>query len=177
MDSSGALWPLEWLESVTPILDRLGCRWVVAGAAAAAQYRIAPRYTTDLDLLVTWHPRIPTAFEEAGFAVRQIASPGEEPHLVIVTRDAERTDLIIAVVEYQALAIHRGEADRYLTAEDVIVHKLIAWRPRDRDDIASILAAGHRLDTAYISHWAAEWGVADRWEKATSVPGDAGRNA
>ncbi len=28
----------------------------------------------------------------------------------------------------------------------VIVHKLLAWRPRDRDDVASILAAGHDLD-------------------------------
>ncbi len=54
-----------------------------------------------------------------------------------------------------------------LTPEDVIVHKLIAWRPRDRDDIASILDAGLALDVTYIEHWASEWEVLDRWRAAT----------
>lgn len=51
-----------------------------------------------------------------------------------------------------------------LTVEDVIVHKLIAWRPRDRDDIRSILEAGVALDAAYLTRWIAEWELADRWQ-------------
>ncbi|MCC7076456.1 MAG: hypothetical protein IT198_04965 [Acidimicrobiia bacterium] len=47
------------------------------------------------------------------------------------------------------------------------MHKLIAWRPRDRDDIASILDAGLALDVTYIEHWASEWEVLDRWRAAT----------
>ncbi len=45
------------------------------------------------------------------------------------------------------------------------MHKLIAWRPRDRDDIASILSTGRSFDRAYIEHWAVEWDVLDRWEQ------------
>ena len=49
------------------------------------------------------------------------------------------------MVEYQRVALRRS-VDHVLTAEDVIVHKLIAWRLRDRDDIRSILeAAGAEL--------------------------------
>lgn len=164
LDSSSVPKPLEWLGSVTGELDRLGCRWVVAGAAAAVEYRLVPRYTTDLDLLVTWDSRIPEEFKKLGYDVRQIASSGESPHLVSLRRDDQRVDLIISVVPYQQLAIERGESGHVLTVEDVIIHKLIAWRPRDRDDIASILAVGHDIDLDYVDHWASEWDVSDRWD-------------
>ena len=73
--------------------------------------------------------------------------------------------LTVAIVDYQSVALDRA-TDHVLTAEDVIVHKLIAWRPRDRNDIASILDTGIELDDEYIRHWASEWDVADRWEQA-----------
>ena len=53
-----------------------------------------------------------------------------------------------------------------LTVEDVIVHKLIAWRAKDRDDLASILAANPVRDDDYIDTWAATWEVDDRWVRA-----------
>lgn len=156
--------PLEWLEVVATELDALQCRWVVAGAAAAIEYRIVPRLTTDLDVLTTWDSRIPERFEAVGFEVRSVASTGEGPHLIVLTRDDARVDLLVSVVPYQDLAIERGLGRKVLTPEDVIIHKLIAWRPRDRDDVASILAAGHELDWEYIDHWASEWDVYDRWD-------------
>ena len=53
-----------------------------------------------------------------------------------------------------------------LTVEDVIVHKLLADRARDRDDIASILATGRSFDEDYVRRWAAVWGVGERWTAA-----------
>jgi hypothetical protein len=50
--------------------------------------------------------------------------------------------------------------------EDVIIHKLLAWRSRDRDDIASIFAGGTELDEGYIDGWVDAWEVRDRWEEA-----------
>jgi hypothetical protein len=55
-----------------------------------------------------------------------------------------------------------------LTVEDVLVHKLIAWRARDRDDVRSILWTGLVFDRDYVDHWATEWMVEDRWREALS---------
>lgn len=72
-------------------------------------------------------------------------------------------EFLIAETEYQETALDRS-IDHVITPEDVVVHKLIAWRERDRDDIRSLLAnPGLDLDTGYIDDWAARWEVADRW--------------
>jgi hypothetical protein len=158
--------PLAWLAPVAEILDALDVEWVMAGAVAAHYYRDEQRFTTDLDFLVRWDDRLPDAFGAAGYDVTSMADRGEHPHLLLLRRGSERVDLIVAVVEYQQLAIDRGLDDRRLTVEDVIIHKLIAWRPRDRDDIASILAAAYEFDEAYLDRWVAEWQVEERWRKA-----------
>jgi hypothetical protein len=84
-------------------------------------------------------------------------------------RGNERVDFIIPTVAYQELAIDRARG-HVLTVEDVLIQKLLAWRARDRDDVRSILAAGHELDTAYIEEWTTFWDVSDRWREATGTP-------
>lgn len=158
--------PSDWLAGAAETLAGVTDRWVTAGALAAIVYRSTPRLTTDADLLVTWDGRLLEALEAAGYELRVIAEPGEHPHLLIHRGDRGRIDFIVATVDYQELAIDRGRERHVLTAEDVIVHKLIAWRPKDQGDVTSILAAGHVLDVGYIERWAAEWGVADRWRSA-----------
>jgi hypothetical protein len=74
-------------------------------------------------------------------------------------------DVIVAETDYQQIARARA-SDGHISVEDVIVHKLIAWRGRDQDGIRSILEAGHPLDRDYIARWAAGWEVSDRWAKA-----------
>ena len=32
-------------------------------------------------------------------------------------------------------------------------------------EVASILAAGHDLDTGYVERWAQDWEVSDRWDE------------
>lgn len=155
------------MKDIASRLDELDVPWVVAGAAAALRYRTEPRFTADLDLLVAWNDRIVRTFEADGYVVRTMADPDSDPHLVTLRRGSERVDLIVASVEYQHLALERGLGDHVLTVEDVIIHKLIAWRARDRDDIASILEARLDLDLDYIEHWAREWEVSDRWKSAT----------
>lgn len=135
------------------------------GALAALRYRQDPRLTTDLDLLVEPVDGLGDAFRAEGFEVREVADAGEPPHLLLVRGKGVRADLIVAVVEYQQIALDRA-IEGVLSVEDVIVHKLIAWRPRDRDDIASIFRAGHQLDESYIRLWADNWDVRDRWEEA-----------
>jgi hypothetical protein len=157
--------PSAWLAPVTAVLDRLGARWALIGALAALEYRSEPRLTTDLDLLVEPVDGLDDAFRAVGFDVRAIADPGDPAHLLLLRGNGIRADLLLVEVEYQRVALDRS-ARGVITAEDVIVHKLIAWRARDQDDILSILRSGRSLDEEYIEHWAGEWDVSDRWDEA-----------
>ena len=156
---------MAWLSPLRTVLDAAGARWTLIGALAALRYRDSPRLTTDIDLLADPVAGLAAAFEAAGFEAREIADAGEPPHMVVVRGGPLRADVLLASVEYQRVALTRA-VDHVLTVEDVIVHKLIAWRPRDQDDVLSILRAGHSLDEAYIEHWAAEWEVSSRWQEA-----------
>jgi hypothetical protein len=147
------------------LLSALGVDPVGIGALAALRYRSEPRATTDADFLVRSLDGVAEAATARGFSVRVIADEDGEPYVVFIRGDGVAVDVLRAETDYQRTAIDRA-ADGWLTVEDVIVHKLIAWRDKDRDDIASILLTDPTLDDAYIERWAAEWDVADRWTAA-----------
>lgn len=157
--------PADSCAEFTELLDELGVTHVVAGALAALRYRAEPRFTTDVDFLVRPRAGLADALRARGYDVETMSEPGEEPYLLFVRGGGTRVDLIVAETAYQDEAMDRAR-DGYLAPEDVIVHKLIAWRPRDRDDVSSILSTGIALDVQYIERWAEAWGVADRWDQA-----------
>ncbi|GAC1598315.1 MAG: hypothetical protein NVS3B21_23710 [Acidimicrobiales bacterium] len=156
---------MAWLSPLRSVLDAAGTRWALIGALAALRYRDSPRLTTDIDLLADPTEGLTAALEAAGFEAREIGDVGEPPHMIVVRGGPVRADILLACVEYQRVALRRAK-DHVLTVEDVIVHKLIAWRPRDQDDVLSILRAGHPFDESYIERWADEWEVTDRWRVA-----------
>ena len=45
----------------------------------------------------------------------------------------------------------------FATAEDVIVHKIFAGRPRDLEDVRSILLKNPDLDRTYVRKWLREF--------------------
>lgn len=155
--------------SVADIRRRLaasGIEAVVIGAVAAARYRATPRETTDVDFLARSLDGLAEAMLADGFTVHSVAEPDSgEPYAVFIRGKGLVVDVLLAETEYQRTAMDRA-VDGVITAEDVIIHKLLAWRPRDRDDIASILGHGHQLDVDYIESWADAWEVRDRWEAA-----------
>jgi len=157
--------PSASAEAAAEILDAAGVEWALIGGLAALRYRATPRLTVDADFLATYRPGLADVFRDAGYDVTESADPGEEPHLLAVRGKGDVIDVLFAVVEYQHVALRRA-VEHVLTPEDVIVHKLIAWRPRDRDDIASMLDAGLVLDERYIEEWAATWEVSERWLEA-----------
>ncbi len=152
--------------AVNALLEQLHASWTLIGAVAAASYRAAQRPTADVDYLVIWDQRLVPGLIDAGFDVRVFEDKGE-PHLIRAQRSDGRVDLVMATTEYQRIAVERA-IDHVLTVEDVFVHKLIAWRPRDQDDISSILSTRLAFDEEYVERWAREWGVEDRWREARS---------
>jgi hypothetical protein len=154
--------PSAWLASIAEIFDGLGIAWTLVGALAANQYRATPRFTTDLDALAEHDDRLVDRLRTAGYDVDVVADEGERPHLLRCHRGPESIDILLPTIEYQQTALARAR-DHVLSPEDVIIHKLIAWRLRDRDDIRSILEAGVPLDHDYLSQWIDAWQVDDRW--------------
>jgi hypothetical protein len=80
----------------------------------------------------------------------------------------------LAKTPYQATALERvrrldplalGFPLPYLSPEDVVIHKLLAYRFRDRDDLEELLRAGVTLDERYVERWCDEWEIRDRWEE------------
>ncbi len=166
--------PASWdsLDRFRARFRDLGLDPVVIGAFAALHYRLTQRETTDVDFLVARLADVVEVMEADGYSVTTMAEPGEEPYVVYIRGGDVSVDLLVAETDYQREAMRRA-VDGVLTVEDVIVHKLIAWRPRDRDDITSILAAGHEMDADYIERWAASWEVSERWAEArTGAPNE-----
>ena len=161
--------PADSCRQFAELLRELGVEPVVIGALAALRYRAEPRLTTDVDFLVPDSSGLADALEARGFDVDAHAEPGAAPHLLFVRGGGHKVDILAVETEYQAVAYERA-IDGYLAPEDVVVHKLLAWRPRDRDDVASILEAGVALDHEYIATWADAWNVSDRWIEARSRP-------
>lgn len=140
-------------------------RWALAGALAALRYRATERMTTDADLLIQSDEGVAEAFRSEGYDVIESADPGEPPHLLAVRGKGLRVDLLVARTPYQETALDRAVGN-VLTAEDVVIHKLLAWRARDRNDIDSILLSDTPLDEGYIREVARDWEVEDRWDDA-----------
>ena len=78
-----------------------------------------------------------------------------------------RVDLIFSTTTYEAEAISRaqpvevgGAVVPFATAEDLIIHKLFAGRPRDIEDAGGVVRRkGLELDWDYLSHWIADFAL------------------
>jgi predicted nucleotidyltransferase len=164
---------LDAVEALARVLAALGIRWVVIGAVAANVYRRQTRLTGDVDLLLadagTDVGNVETAFRASGWTVRRATPDGDV--LRMKHPAFGDVDLQLAGTDYQREAIQRSHVEQLspgiqaavLSVEDVIIHKLIAGRSRDIDDIESILESAVRIDETYLAHWAVIWEVTERW--------------
>jgi hypothetical protein len=129
--------------------------------------------TGDVDLLLadvgTDISALEVEFRRRGWQVRRATPDGDVLRMRHPTLGA--VDLQTAGTDYQREAIARAHPElleggfeaRVLSVEDVIIHKLIAGRPRDTGDLQSILEVDRTLDEEYIDRWTRIWDVSERW--------------
>ena len=106
------------------------------------------------------------------FAGQTRVLPSEEPKSKI------RVDFIFSFTPYESQAISRvkkvlvgGYSVKFASCEDVIIHKMVAGRAVDEEDVRSILAKNKdSLDRKYIRQWLSEFskiseneGIMDRF--------------
>ncbi len=157
--------PSDYVAQFRELLESLGAEPVGIGAFAALRYRLEPRTTTDVDFLVRRLDGVAEAAEALGLQCRVMKDPGGEPYVIFIRGEGVAVDVLRSETAYQDEAMRRA-IDGWLTVEDVIVHKLIAWRAKDQDDLASILATRPALDLEYIERWSEAWEVTARWQES-----------
>ena len=142
-------------------LESLGLQPVLIGALAAARYRLAPRSTTDVDFLVRRLGDLVEVMERDGLAVHAMAEPGEEPYVVFIrgagcgwTGSSPRP----ATSGKPSIAPSTVSSP----PRDVLVHKLLAWRPRRpprrRRTYRNVLATGQASGAGTgVAAWPGAW--------------------
>ena len=75
-----------------------------------------------------------------------------------------RIDFIFSFTPYETEAIKRakkimmlGQEICFASPEDVIIHKIFAGRPRDLEDVRTILLKNPEIDAKYIRSWLKEF--------------------
>ncbi len=158
---------LEAAWRIHEALAALGHRHALIGGLAV-QFWGLPRFTRDVDITVMvepgnereladvlverFVPRLPDAVD---FAVA---------HRVLLLRVDDSCDLDVSfgLPGYESDVMDRavsmdlgdGRCLPVVSAEDLLIHKLIAGRPRDREDARAILLRqGSRLDLNLVEHW------------------------
>lgn len=162
------------LNKIASALDKNHIPYMVIGGQAVLLYG-EPRLTKDIDVTL-------------GVGVDQLATMRaivKRLKLKYLTQDVDafvketmvlpvadpksgiRIDFIFSYSSYERQAIERarkialgGTIIKFASLEDLVIHKMIAERPRDIEDVESILLKNPQYDSRYIEKWLAEFDVA-----------------
>jgi predicted nucleotidyltransferase len=166
------------LEKIALALEERSIAYMLIGGQALLLYG-EPRLTKDIDITLGIGPerlnlilgmvkdiRFDVLVETPEkFVSQTLVLPCLEP------KSGIRVDFIFSFSPYERKAIKRarsvkiGKAEvRFALMEDLIIHKVIAGRPRDLEDVRSVLIKNTKVDVTYIRRWLKQF------EKTTSEP-------
>jgi len=161
------------LERIATALEGAGIPYMVIGGQAVLRYGEA-RLTRDIDLTlgvdVDRLADVLAVTRECGFEVLVDPEVFVRETLVLPCLDPGsgiRLDLLFSFTHYEREAIARAEPVlvgatqvRFATLEDLIIHKVIAGRPRDLEDVRGLLLKNPGVATAFIEGRLEEFALA-----------------
>ena len=154
------------LRTIALALDRKRIPYMIIGGQAVLLHG-EPRMTRDIDVTVgIGTEKIDQMLDALGsvglkplvdpddFTLRTMVLPCQDPKSHI------RVDFIFSFSPYERQAMERvrlvnmeGVDVKFASAEDLVIHKIFAGRPRDMEDVKSILIKNPEMDTPYIRRW------------------------
>lgn len=156
------------LAAIAKTFDLYRVPYMVIGGQAVLQYG-RPRLTEDIDITLGLDTTSLPVVQSAAAEIR-LTNRSRDPEEfarktnVLPLIDEEtgvKVDCIFSFTPYERQAIARsksvllaGHDVSFAAVEDVIIHKLVANRPRDIEDIVGILAqSGNSVDMEYLGAW------------------------
>ncbi len=159
------------LKKVSLQLKKYSIPYMVIGGQAVLLYG-EPRLTRDIDITLGVGVRELNKLKEtiSPLDLKILVERDEEfveRNMVLPTLDEKsgiRVDFIFSFSPYERQAIERAKdiklgrsLVRFASLEDVVIHKVIAGRARDLEDIKSILLKNQKYDSDYIEKWLKEF--------------------
>lgn len=161
----------ELLERLARGLESRRIPYMVIGGQAVLIYG-EPRLTRDIGITLGVGADGLARVEELAASIGLTILP--ESHadfvrdrMVLPCADAEsgfRIDFIFSFTPFEHQAIDRallvrvGNTNvRFASPEDLIIHKMVAGRPRDEEDVRGILLKTRAIDLAYLENWLGEF--------------------
>ncbi len=159
------------LKKVSLQLKKDSIPYMVIGGQAVLLYG-EPRLTKDIDITLGVGVRELNKLKEtiSSLGLKILVERDEEfveRNMVLPTLDEKsgiRVDFIFSFSPYERQAIERAKdiklgrsLVRFASLEDVVIHKVIAGRARDLEDIKSILLKNQKYDSDYIEKWLKEF--------------------
>jgi len=157
----------ELLKKIAVVLDDLKIPYMVIGGQAVLLYG-EPRLTKDIDITlgigIDGIDKVKRAAQDLNFRIL-VDNPEDftrETMVLPVIDDKTgiRVDFIFSFSMYEKQALKRSvdiEFDnikvKFASCKDLIIHKIIAGRPRDIEDIKTILLKNPNYDIRYIESW------------------------
>lgn len=158
------------LRQLAKFLKDAGVDYAVLGGIAVSVYS-EPRMTQDIDLNIIMDIKDLSVFlkksREYGFLpipldiTRFVKETGVIPMKFSKSGVIGRFDFIIAQNPIEFAGIKRASFKKIynvnvklVTAEDLLLHKLLSERPRDREDVRGIIVRqGKKLNQEYVASW------------------------
>ena len=172
----------ELLSKIGVCLNRYNLPYMIIGGQAVLLYG-EPRLTRDIDIILGVNidhlnkllavvkelslKPIPKDKDIDSFVKQTMVLPTIEESTGI------RVDFIFAFTPYEINAIKRvkkviimGQEVAFASLEDLIIHKIFAGRPRDLEDVKSVIVKNPGIDSKYIRNWLKEFEVSAEEKKA-----------
>ena len=175
----------ETLQQFVQIFEEMQIPYAVMGGLAVRLYAI-PRPTYDVDFTIAIaRERLPAlydALEAAGYTVGDeyrkgwtdtiAGMPLIKTRLYLENGRGIDVDIFLAESDFQQKLLSRRKRELFderpvcfVTAEDLILLKLVASRPRDIADVTDVLFTQGRLDVEYMRSWAVRLQITEALER------------